>query len=464
MNAHLKTKAWLFMEPLASGSTVGARSAAADAVQLRHCRTLTTVMEFAMDLPRIWGKSGLILFLLSVLPASVCHAQSHNVVCREGMGDFEAEFQTGVKVRVGPARIGDLESRVCNGTLTWGDQILAVAEGASQLDLDAFGVDLGVDAPIAAFQVKKSKAECCMEYKIYSLRAPPVLLRSIRGGEFFSAADTDLDGRVEIWTNDAATVQGFDNLRLTDLDFAPPVMLRFERGRLVDASSAFQPYFDQRIADERAKLNPQDLAEFKSSDGKLVPTAAVPASQLVRLRSVKVKVLEIVWSYLYSGREQEAWRSLVEMWPTGDIDRIRAAISNARAHGILSQVDGVSTPVRAGRENHAKIFDGTIVVSATPGLAPKGVQLKPEITPPRAILMERPPPVTAVEIELAQSESSLKLVIDSAGKVRSVEVLGNVQAVDEGLLRSTSNWKFIPAFSGGQAVASQIFLGVSLKR
>jgi hypothetical protein len=233
---------------------------------------------------------------------------------------------------------------------------------------------------------------------------------------------------------------------------------------LVDASSAFQPYFDQRIADERAKLNPQDLAEFKSSDGKLVPTAAVPASQLVRLRSVKVKVLEIVWSYLYSGREQEAWRSLVEMWPTGDIDRIRAAISNARAHGILSQVDGVSTPVRAGRENHAKIFDGTIVVSATPGLAPKGVQLKPEITPPRAILMERPPPVTAVEIELAQSESSLKLVIDSAGKVRSVEVLGNVQAVDEGLLRSTSNWKFIPAFSGGQAVASQIFLGVSLKR
>ena len=124
----------------------------------------------------------------------------------------------------------------------------------------------------------------------------------------------------------------------------------------------------------------------------------------------------------------------------------------------------MSTPIHAGHETHAKIFDGTIVVTATPGLTPKGVKPKQEIRPPKAILMERPPPVTAVEMELAQSESALKLVIDAAGKVRSVEVLGNVQAVDEGLIRSTSNWKFIPAFSDGQPVASQIFLGVSLKR
>ena len=78
--------------------------------------------------------------------------------------------------------------------------------------------------------------------------------------------------------------------------------------------------------------------------------------------------------------------------------------------------------------------------------------------------MERPPPVTPLEIELAQSESTLELVIDSAGKVRSVEVLGNAQATDEGLIKSTSNWKFIPAYSAGEPVASRIFLGVSLKK
>jgi hypothetical protein len=124
----------------------------------------------------------------------------------------------------------------------------------------------------------------------------------------------------------------------------------------------------------------------------------------------------------------------------------------------------MSTPVPVGSRNHVKIFDGTVVVTATPGLTPKGVKPKEEIKPPRAILMERPPPVTAVEIEMAQSESTLKLIIDSAGKVRSVEAMGNAPSVDEGLMKSTANWKFIPAFSNGEPVASQIFLGVSLKR
>jgi hypothetical protein len=410
------------------------------------------------------GSAALGLFLLSCLTASVCHAQSRDVVCREGVGDFEAEFLTGVRVRVGPTRFGDLESRVCAASLSWSDQNLLITDSAFETDVDAFGVDLGIGAPVAALQVKKSKGECCTEYRIYSLRAPPVLLRTITGGEFFSAADTDLDGRVEIWTDDAAAVEGFENLRLRDLDFAPPVVLRFVRGKLLDASSEFQSFYDEKIEDERAKLSPQDLGDFKSTDGKLAPAPSMPPGWLFRLRGVKMKVLEIVWSYLYSGREEQAWRTLAEMWPAADLDRIRAALLNSRAHGIRAQVDGVSTPVPAGSKNHAKIFDGTVVVTATPGLTPKGVKPKEEIKPPRAILMERPPPVSAVEIEMSQSESTLKLIIDSAGKVRSVEAMGNAPSADEGLLKSTANWKFIPAFSSGEPVASQIFLGVSLKR
>ena len=146
-----------------------------------------------------------------------------------------------------------------------------VSDAAPELDVDAFGVDLGMGVPVVAVQVKKSKAECCMEYRIYSLREPPVLLRSITGGRFFSAADTDLDGRVEIWTDDAASVEGFENLKLSDLDFAPPIVLRFVRGRLLDASSEFRPYFDQKIADERAKLTPQDLGDFKRATASWRP-------------------------------------------------------------------------------------------------------------------------------------------------------------------------------------------------
>jgi hypothetical protein len=464
MNAHPKVKSWLLRKPLARGSAVGARSAGEDSPELRQQGAIAVYIEFAMDLLRVCLKSGLILFLLSFLAASVCHAQSRDVVCRGGVGFFEAEFPTGVRVHVGASMLGELEARVCEAALSWGDQHLAISDAAPELDIDAFGVDMGLGAPVVAAQVKKSKADCCMGYSIYSLRSPPVLLRRLTGGEYFSAADTDLDGRVEIWTNDAAAVEGFENFRLRDLDFAPPVVLRFVRGRLLDVGSEFRPYFDQKIADERAKLNPQDLGDFKNSDGMLASAAGLPAGWLSRLRGVKVRVLEIVWAYLYSGREQEAWRSLAEMWPAADLDRIRAAILKARAQGIRSQLDGVSTVVPTGREIRVKIFDGTTTVSATPGLTPKDVKPKQEIVAPRAILMERPPPATQLETELAQTESTLELVIDSAGKVRSAEFVADAQSADQGLIKSTSDWKFIPAYSAGEPVASRILLGVSLKK
>ncbi|HEY2647499.1 MAG TPA: hypothetical protein VGI34_11020, partial [Candidatus Acidoferrales bacterium] len=364
------------------------------------------------------------LILITCLTASACHAQARDVLCHDGVGDFETEFHAGVKVRVGAGRNQELAARVCEASLSWGNQNLVVASAATELDIDAFGVDMGVGAPVVAMQVKQSKGDCCMAYSIYTLQQPPVLVRRITGGEYFSAADTDLDGRVEVWTDDAAAVDGFENLRLLDLDFPPPVVLRFTRGKLQEVGAEFRPYFDKKIAAERAKLNPEDLADFKASDGKLTP-GSIQAVRLSRLRSAKMKVLEIVWSYLYSGREKDAWTALADMWPAADLDRIRGAITDARAHGIRSQIDGVLTATRAGHAGLAKIFDGTVVITSTPEMAPKGTKPPTPIVPPKAILMERLPPTTPAEQELAKLEATLKMVIDSAGKVRSVEVLGD---------------------------------------
>src|SRR6478752_3840239 len=211
----------------------------------------------------------LLLFSITCLTNSVCHAQSHDVICRDGGGEFEAGPNAGIRVHVGAARNGELAARVCEAALSWGNESLVISPAASDLDIDAFAVDLGLGPLVVTAQVRKSKTECCMVYNIYSLRTPPELLRSISGGQFFSAADTDLDGRVEIWTDDAASVEGFENLRLNDLDFPPLLVLRFVRGRLLDVSSEFRPAFDQKIAEVRAKVDPQALADFKSSDGRL---------------------------------------------------------------------------------------------------------------------------------------------------------------------------------------------------
>jgi hypothetical protein len=292
-----------------------------------------------------------------------------------------------------------------------------------------------------------------MQYQIYSLEKPPRLLRTITGGDYFSAADTDLDGQVEIWTHDASGVDGFEGLSLAEMDSPPAVILRFSHGELLDVSREFQPYFDREIAKLRDGLNPDDLRDFRSSDGRLLPGAPLSAGRIHSLRKTKVQVLEIIWSYLYSGRDPEAWRVLAELWPPGDIERIRAALLNARAHGISLQTRGASPPGMAKRRKHVTVFDA---VNHSPGgsLA---------IIPPQSIMLFRPPETPSPDRKLSPSESFLSLVIDSAGKVRKVEPAGKFP-VDETLIGATAGWKFIPAFSADRAVASRMRLSVSLQQ
>ena len=87
----------------------------------------------------------LVIASLFLRPPLLCSSQSqpHSIVCSAGTGNFDAGFPTGVKVHVGATRNGGLATRACTANLNWGNQALVVAESASQVDLDAFGVDLG---------------------------------------------------------------------------------------------------------------------------------------------------------------------------------------------------------------------------------------------------------------------------------------------------------------------------------
>lgn len=388
------------------------------------------------------------LFLFSA--TCFCSAQTGDVLCRAGSGSFAAEFQ-GIRIHVGAAKSGGLATRSCEATLIWGEWNLVVATGASEIDLDAFGGDFGIALPVAAFQIRQSDSDCCRSYKIYALAKPPRLLRTINGGASFRAADTDLDGRAEIWTDDAAAIEGFENFSLSELYFSPPVILRFEHRQLLDVGTEFQLYFDQKIADVRQRLDPQDLKEFKDSDGQLSFTQAGSPERMHRLRKVKIGILEIVWSYLYSGRHQKAWNALAELWPGTDLERIQTALLKAHDRGMQTQVDGIGAIVTR-RKKRAMIFD-----------VRKGERATPEVVPPQPILLRRPPPQEG-EFGSATGEIFLDLLLDSAGKVRSAEVASDSKAIDPGLISAAMEWKFIPAFSGGRPVASRTRLAISMKR
>jgi hypothetical protein len=405
--------------------------------------------------------------------AGACHAQSGAVVCRDGIGNFAAISPTGVSVQVGAARSEGFARRQCEGTLLWEKSKALIATGVAEMDVDAFGIDLGVGSPVATFQVKKAQASCCMTLEIYSLRKPPKLLRTITGGTFFSTADTDLDGQIEIWTNDTASLEGFESREFGGSYSAPTVVLRFVQGRLLDVGSEFQGYFDGEIAKVRSGLDPEELREFKNSSGRLPPTAHFSPEDLRRsekLERTKEKVLQIVWAYLYSGREEEAWKELAEMWPPADLDRIREAIISARDRGIRAQVDGVSGKASSGAEKNTGVFDARTlrVVEAAMMLSGQRVQgeriegKRTDIILPTPILIGHKPVEGQTEDTLPDSGLMLDLVIDSAGKIRSA---GSTSPLfDSSLREATTSWKFVPAFRTERPIASEIYFIISPKR
>lgn len=370
-------------------------------------------------------------------------AAAQQYLCDQGSGKFAARTEEGVEVTVGPEREGGLAKRVCDASINWGKDRLVVAANAATADLDMLGATLGKMGSVAAFQVR-SNPNHFMSYVIYSLRKPPHVLRRLSGASTFSAADTDLDGRVEIWADDAAAVDGLDGLLASEFDFLPTSVLRFEQGRLLDVSAQFQPYYDQVIESVRVGLSSQQLDNFRASATQPSLKGIAEAERLHDIRETKIKVLEIVWAYLYSGRQEDAWRALGKMWPQQDVARVQQAVSNARAHGMESQIDGVASDTHK-RKRRAGIYQ------------------VPEVTPPRAIQISVPSNNGPLAQGVPDINVTLELVIDCAGKVRSLKSSGPNWT--QGYLEDAAKgWKFIPALKAGQSVASRQETEVSLRR
>lgn len=428
---------------------------------------------------RGFDASSLLLFVFLCAVSAPCRGQAQRILCDKGLGSFSSEFITGVTATVGASKNGGFASHTCDATLQWGKNVLPVVQGAWQVDIDVMGADLGLGVPVVAFQIKKSEIDDLMTYEVYSLRKPPQLLRTITGGDYYDAQDFNLQGHNEIWTDDAGAVDGFENFPLSSYDFVPTVVLRFEKRRLIDVSSQYQPYFDRKIAQIRAQLDSKALSEFKKSDGKLSSHSSLSMGDLHLLLRTKIKVLEIVWSYLYSGREQDAWNALADMWPPTDLSRIREAITDARARGILRQVDGDSKPGRSvPGKHHAYIFDLTTERETTDA-APASVQtVGPNRMPmpggesgqksyssvdtkPKAIYLGIPS--TADDNQaVSNSEVFLNLVVDAAGKVQSAQLANKADSgpIGDALIKASTTWNFIPAFKSDRAVACRIQLGV----
>jgi hypothetical protein len=167
---------------------------------------------------------------------------------------------------------------------------------------------------------------------------------------------------------------------------------------------------------------------------------------------IKIKVPELVWAYLYSGRDDEAWRSLAEMWPVSDLNRIRSALLQARTEGIRHEADSVSAGPSPGKKKRTQIFEA----SRLPGSA-----RRLEVVPPRDILLELPPMSDPSEPAPPSPELLFDLIIDAAGKVRAAEPAEKTKVSSPDRMKVALTWKFIPALKDGRPVASRLRIAVS---
>lgn len=198
---------------------------------------------------------------------------------------------------------------------------IPLLEGPQVSIYEGTGDDVfGDGSPSVILQNFTSATEPRYTYRIVSLSEPPLILPAITNETPFYFFKDPASHGYRIMTGDG----GFHNFdgRCFDCSPFPRVILRIERDGLHDVSKDFTEQYDSEIALAHAKIAEGEMTKFIEAD----------------FRDARSIALEIVFAYLYSGRQAEAWQTLDRMWPSKDRDRMQDLIVKTRTGGLLSRL------------------------------------------------------------------------------------------------------------------------------
>lgn len=273
----------------------------------------------------------ILLFTLSAAPFSLAESKA-DLHCRSGEGSFRANIRgSSVVIRGGPLSDNlvrdEGQSYSCRATVRnpEGRRIFSAADwGMTLYESDK---DINGDGESdLVFEAYSGGAHCCWTYWVVSLAEEPALLAYFENQRPAAFEDANGDGRIEIWTMDGA-FDRFDDLSHAGTPF-PAAVLQLEGRHFRDISSRFRSSYDKKISKARRQFKLPGLTEFgDASDPR-------HANYYIWKRAV----LEIVFAYLYSGREHRAWKTLEKMWPAHDRARMKDLIWKTRSQGVLRYV------------------------------------------------------------------------------------------------------------------------------
>ena len=189
------------------------------------------------------------------------------------------------------------------------------------------GTDLNGDGvPDLVLAGYSGGLHCCYVYEVVSLGSTPQVLHTFQNPVPISF-EKQPDGTALIRAADGV----FDYFIVPHSDAViPQLVLKPQGNDLVDVSAQHPEIYDKEIEQARSQLSAEDIEKLKKSNyhDKLY-TDQIP---------VVHKVLTIVLDYVYSGREAKAWETLDQMWPEGDVSRVKSLIAERRNRGMLSNL------------------------------------------------------------------------------------------------------------------------------
>ena len=289
----------------------------------------------------------LLLFLAAT--CSLASAAVRN--CSGGRGEAREELPGGYIAQLSPA--GDeAHAGQCRAVIL--SSVLKTV-----LDVYGYEVDLnpvsgkdvnGDDKPDAVIEAHPPKDQCCWNYYVVSLGDTPGLLRQITTSVPLTFEDRLGDGKIEIWGRDNA-FDGVENFAHADSPF-PLVFFRMKGTNIYNVSNLFWDEYEREIAQARGELPRSVVDDLVKAEGDDPNKGGLGGGggggggsgdphdpKTIRFQRAKASVLEIALDYLYGGKGQDAWKTISEMWPPLDRQRIRQVILATRMKGLLSEIN-----------------------------------------------------------------------------------------------------------------------------
>jgi len=259
-------------------------------------------------------------------------------LCSGAQGSDRVELPSGYIAQVSGA-IDQPHAGQCHATITSSDGKVQYELFGPEIAISPVsGTDVNGDGkPDAVIESHPLPRQCCWNYYIVTPGETPAVQRQLTTSVPLTFEDRLGDGKVEIWTRDFA----FDNVEGFPRSETPQPMIFFRlRGKtLYDVSPLFWTEYEREINEARSGISNADVDELTKIENDNAKPTQEGDPKIAHLLSVRALILTVALDNLYGGHGADCWKTISEMWPTLDRQRIRQLILQRRMHGILGEIN-----------------------------------------------------------------------------------------------------------------------------